>query len=272
MTGRASAQAALETRERVLRAAADLASVEGLDSVTIGRLADALGMSKSGVIGQFQSKERLQLETVGRLFADFRERVWESVKRFEPGLPRLLEACRSWVDYAADPGYSGGCLMSQVTFDYDSRTGAVHDRLAEGRTWWRERLRADLATAIAAGDLPESTDIDMVLFGCDAVTAFVTPLPVPSWRRPAGRPDGASGDAKAAGSAGRGHISSGGARRDGVKCRPGEHRLPRSRAAGPRAARRPRCLASMTTGSDVRRTTAGSAPAPQLSRSRRLVA
>ena len=175
MTGRASAQAALETRDRVLKAAADLASVEGLDSVTIGRLADALGMSKSGVIGQFQSKERLQLETVGRLFADFRERVWETVKRFEPGLPRLLEACRSWVDYAADPGYSGGCLMSQVTFDYDSRTGAVHDRLAEGRAWWRERLRADLATAIAAGDLPESTDIDMVLFGCDAVTAFVTP-------------------------------------------------------------------------------------------------
>ena len=112
---------------------------------------------------------------MGRLFADFRERVWEPVKRFEPGLPRLLEACRSWVDYAADPGYAGGCLMSQVTFDYDSRTGAVHDRLAEGRTWWRERLRADLATAIAAGDLPESTDIDMVLFGCDAVTAFVTP-------------------------------------------------------------------------------------------------
>jgi AcrR family transcriptional regulator len=175
MTGRASAQAALETRERVLGAAADLASVEGLDSVTIGRLADALGMSKSGVIGQFQTKERLQLETVGRLFADFQVRVWDTVKRFEPGLPRLLATCRSWVEYAADPGYPGGCLMSQVTFDYDGRTGVVHDRLAEGRTWWRARLRADLETAVAAGELPESTDIDMVLFGFDAVTAFITP-------------------------------------------------------------------------------------------------
>ena len=175
MAGRASAQAALQTRERVLRAAADLASVEGLDSVTIGRLADALEMSKSGVIGQFQSKERLQLETVERLFADFRTRVWDSVRRFEPGLPRLLAACSAWVEYAADPGYSGGCLMSQVTFDYDSRTGAVHDRLTEGRAWWRERLGADLATAIAAGDLPESTDVDMVLFSFDAITAFITP-------------------------------------------------------------------------------------------------
>jgi AcrR family transcriptional regulator len=175
MSGRASAQSALETRERVLGAAAGLASLEGLDSVTIGRLADALGMSKSGVIGQFQSKERLQLATVERLFADFRGRVWDTVKRFEPGLPRLLAACRAWVEYAADPGYPGGCLLSQVTFDYDGRGGAVHDRLAEGRTWWRARLRADLETAIAAGDLVESTDIDMVLFGLDAVTAFITP-------------------------------------------------------------------------------------------------
>ena len=71
MAGRSSAQAALATRHNVLKAAADLASVEGLDSVTIGRLAGVLEMSKSGVIGQFRTKEALQVETVELVFADF---------------------------------------------------------------------------------------------------------------------------------------------------------------------------------------------------------
>jgi AcrR family transcriptional regulator len=93
MVGRASAQAALKTRSSVLEAAAALASVEGLDSVTIGRLADVVGMSKSGVIGQFRNKEALQLEMVSLVFDDFRVRVWDSVKRVRDALPRLLAAC-----------------------------------------------------------------------------------------------------------------------------------------------------------------------------------
>lgn len=175
MAGRASAQAALETRHSVLGAAADLASVEGLDSVTIGRLADVVGMSKSGVIGQFRTKENLQLETVELVFADFRARVWDGVRRFPPGLPRLLAACEAWVEYAADPGYPGGCLLTQVTYDYDGRTGAVHERLAEGRELWRDTLRADLERAVESGDMPAGTDIEAVIFALDALAAFVTP-------------------------------------------------------------------------------------------------
>lgn len=175
MAGRASAQAALETRRSVLKAAADVASVEGLDSVTIGRLADLLGMSKSGVIGQFRSKEALQLETVELVFADFESRVWDGVKRFPPGLPRLLAACEAWVAYAADPAYPGGCLLTQVTYDYDGRTGSVHERLAEGRQRWRDALRADLETAVAAGDLPIGTDVEAAIFGLESLAAFVTP-------------------------------------------------------------------------------------------------
>ncbi len=175
MAGRASAQAALETRNSVLRAAADLASVDGLDSVTIGRLANVVGMSKSGVIGQFRSKEALQLETVELVFADFRASVWEGVKRFPAGLPRLLAACEAWVEYAADPGYPGGCLLTQVTYDYDGRTGAVHERLVEGRQLWRDTLRADIERARASGDLPMDTDVGAVIFGLESLAAFVTP-------------------------------------------------------------------------------------------------
>jgi AcrR family transcriptional regulator len=173
--GRSSAQAALKTRSSVLEAAAALASVEGLDSVTIGRLADVLGMSKSGVIGQFRNKEALQLEMVSLVFEDFRVRVWESVRRFPAGLPRLLAACEAWVEYAADPGYPGGCLLTQVTYDYDGRPGSVHERLVEGRQLWRDALRADMERGRESGDLPTDTDVETAIFGLESLAAFVTP-------------------------------------------------------------------------------------------------
>ncbi|MFD3653490.1 TetR/AcrR family transcriptional regulator [Streptomyces sp. NPDC058620] len=175
MAGRASAQAALETRRSVLCAAAELASAEGLDSVTIGRLADRLGMSKAGVIGQFRSKEKLQLETVDLVLEDVRTRVWQPVRHLDAGLPRLLAVCASWVRYAVDPGYSGGCLLTQVTYDYDGRTGAVHDRIAEGRARWRDTLRRDIDAAVAAGDLPHRTDAPQVVFGLESLAAGITP-------------------------------------------------------------------------------------------------
>ncbi|MEV6199007.1 TetR/AcrR family transcriptional regulator [Streptomyces sp. NPDC051771] len=175
MAGRTSAQAALETRRSVLRAAADLASLEGLDSVTIGRLADRLGMSKAGVIGQFRSKEKLQLETVELVLEDFRTRVWLPVRHLDAGLPRLLAVCAAWVRYAADPGYSGGCLLTQVTYDYDGRTGSVHDRIAEGRARWREVLRHDIDAAVAAGVLPPATDTPRVVYGLESLAAGITP-------------------------------------------------------------------------------------------------
>lgn len=175
VAGRASAQAALETRRSIVRAAADLTSVEGLESVSIGRLASILEMSKSGVIGQFGSKENLQLATVELVFAVFVERVWEPVRHLEPGLPRLLGVCRSWVTYAADPPYPGGCPVDQMTYDVDGRTGAVHDRLAEGRAQWRRTLVREVRRAVEAGDLPPSTDPEQVVFALRAIVSGITP-------------------------------------------------------------------------------------------------
>jgi len=175
MPGRASAQAALGTRRSILRAAADVASAEGLDSVTIGRLADRLGMSKSGVVGQFGSKEQLQLETVRLVVEEFRARVWEPVQRFSPGLPRLLAACEAWVEYGVSPGFEGGCLLTQATFDYDGRSGPVHDFIAEHRERWREVLRRDLREAVDSGDLPSGSDVEQLVYGLEALAAGITP-------------------------------------------------------------------------------------------------
>lgn len=175
MAGRASARAAYETRQSVLGAAADLASVEGLDAVTIGRLADALGMSKSGVIGQFKSKERLQLATVDHVAAKFTATVWEPVKNRTPGLPRLLTTLEAWVAYSLDPGFPGGCFLTQVTFDFDAREGEVHDRVALGRATWRATIAHDIEVAMAAGDLSPDLDVPQVVYGIEALVAGITP-------------------------------------------------------------------------------------------------
>jgi hypothetical protein len=65
--------------------------------------------------------------------------------------------------------------MTQVTYDYDGRGGAVHDRLAIGRDLWRDTLRADIRTAVTAGDLPASTDVETVVFALESLVAFITP-------------------------------------------------------------------------------------------------
>lgn len=171
MTGRGSVQDALTTRAATLRKAADIASVDGLEGVTIGRLAKDLSMSKSGVIGQFGSKEELQLATLALILGVFRERVWDPVQHLEPGLTRLLAVCESWAHYEDDPEFDGGCGVAQVSFEFDGRTGRVHDGLAHGLRQWRKTLVADITSAVEAGDLPADTDADQVAFSLDALAS-----------------------------------------------------------------------------------------------------
>lgn len=175
MAGRASAQAALATRASILRVAADIASAEGLEGLSIGRLAAETQMSKSGVIGQFGSKEKLQLETADLAFGVFRDRVWEPVKHFEPGLPRLLALCDTWIAYAADPGFRGGCCMTQFTYEFDGRSGPVRERIERGLKLWRATLTSDIAAAVAAGDLPGHADPGQVAFGLTSIAMGITP-------------------------------------------------------------------------------------------------
>ena len=171
MAGRRSAQDALTTRDSILRKAADIATVDGLEGVTIGRLATDLSMSKSGVIGQFGSKEELQLATLERLLGTFRERVWDPVQHLEPGLPRLLAICESWADYEGHPEFEGGCGVAQVSFEFDGRPGRVHDALAAALKRWRRTLVADITTAVEAGDLPADTDPQQVALSLDALAS-----------------------------------------------------------------------------------------------------
>ncbi|WJV44146.1 TetR/AcrR family transcriptional regulator [Streptomyces flavofungini] len=164
MSPRRSAADAQATRGRILGRAAEIASEEGLDGITIGRLAEELEMSKSGVHKHFGTKETLQISTLDKAFVDFWHRVVEPALAEEPGLRRLRAVCANSVDYLEAPLLPGGCLMTAALSEYDGRPGRVRDAVAEVWSRWREQLRADLAAAVDNGELPAGFDVDQALF------------------------------------------------------------------------------------------------------------
>ncbi|MFF3489567.1 TetR/AcrR family transcriptional regulator [Streptomyces sp. NPDC002701] len=164
MSPRRSAAEAQATKGRILGRAAEIASEEGLDGITIGRLAEELEMSKSGVHKHFGTKETLQISTLDKAFVDFWHRVVEPCLAESPGLRRLRAVCANSVDYLEEPLLPGGCLMTAALTEYDGRPGRVRDAVAEVWSRWREQLRADLAAAVEKGELPAGFDIDQALF------------------------------------------------------------------------------------------------------------
>ena len=175
MPGRRSDADARDTRAAILRQAANIGSVDGLERVTIGRLAADLGMSKAGVIGHFGSKEELQLATVSVASDIFRLAVWEPVASETPGLPRLFAVCASWTAYADDPPFPGGCFLNTTSMEFAGRDGPVHDALSRSLRLWHATLRHDVITAKEAGDLPKATDPEQVVFMIEALAAEVKP-------------------------------------------------------------------------------------------------
>lgn len=168
MSPRRSAAAARETRRAIVDRAVAMASLEGLEGLTIGRLADELAMSKAGVIGHFGSKERLQLATLEEAIAVFTRVVWEPVSGRAAGLERLLAACDRWVGYLDEGVFPGGCFLSAAALEFDGREGPVRERVAQAWARWRAVIEADVRAAVAAGELPPGTDPAQVWFECNA--------------------------------------------------------------------------------------------------------
>ena len=172
---RRSALEAAGTRDAIIRRAADIGSVEGLEGITIGRLAADLEMSKAGVIGHFGTKEELQLSTLAFAADLFREQVWDPSEDLRPGLERLLAICASWTRCAAEPFLSGGCFIAATTFEFDEREGRVHDELERVVGRWRKTLVREITQAIADGDLPAGLDPDQAAFSLEALAAGMNP-------------------------------------------------------------------------------------------------
>jgi AcrR family transcriptional regulator len=126
------------TREAILDRAVDLASVEGLEGLTIGRLAADLRMSKSGLFAHFGSKQELQLATVAAAAARFRAAVVEPALAAPDGAPRLRELAERYLDQVNR--YSGGCFWAATSAEYDDRPGPVRDAIAASLDAWLGEL------------------------------------------------------------------------------------------------------------------------------------
>jgi AcrR family transcriptional regulator len=161
---RRSNAAAAQTRAAIIDRAVQTASIEGLEGVTIGRLADDLGMSKAGVIGHFGSKTDLQRAALHEAQAIFTAQVWEQASHVPAGLPRLTAICEAWVEHITHSPFPGGCFMCTVSTEFDARDGELHDEVRTGWERWRRQLRREAAKAIEAGDLPPAADPDQIAF------------------------------------------------------------------------------------------------------------
>ena len=120
-------------RDAILERAVEVASEEGLEGLTIGRLSSELGLSKSGLFGHFGSKEELQLAAVDAASAIFVREVIEPALDQPEGAARLRAYCENFVSYLERKVFSGGCFFAAASAEFDGRPGAVRDKLRDGQ-------------------------------------------------------------------------------------------------------------------------------------------
>jgi len=152
------------TRTRVIEEGLQTLSQGGLAAVTIGRLAEATGLSKSGLFAHFRSREALELalldETARLAWRD----VVEPAMRNPEGLPRLMALVGLWFGWSSRAGLRGGCPVAAAMFELDDTPGVVRDRVAELDEEWRQRLHSLVRQAIDLGHLYVETDADQVVW------------------------------------------------------------------------------------------------------------
>ncbi|MGW1787202.1 TetR/AcrR family transcriptional regulator [Streptomyces sp. NPDC002143] len=164
MSPRNSVLEAGRTRQRIVDRGLTLASVDGLEGLTIGRLATELGMSKAGVLGHFGTKKSLQLAVVDAAAEMFAREVPQRARGVLPGLAHLRALCEAWVSYLERQLLPGGCFFTAAAAEFDGRGGPVRDALAGLDSLWRRNLSIHIRRAINVGDLPPETDPDQLVY------------------------------------------------------------------------------------------------------------
>lgn len=168
---RRSAADAADTTTAVIAAGVDLASVVGLEGVTIGRLAEELSMSKSGLIGRFGDKERLQRALLAAAVERFTAAVWTPAQDAPPGIARLEAIVDAWIAHLRSGVFPGGCFLTTASVEYDAREGALHDDVAAVVRRWLRVLEAEAQRALDDGDLPAGRDPADVAFELHALAS-----------------------------------------------------------------------------------------------------
>jgi len=154
-----------ETRLAILDRAVRLASEVGLTGISIGKLAEALGMSKSGLFAHFQSKETLQLQVLGRASHVFVQEVVRPALAAPRGEPRLSALFELWLAWTKTSTLPGGCLFVAAAAELDDRPGPVRDRLVSLQRDWLDLMANVARTAVGEGHF--RADVDTEQFAHD---------------------------------------------------------------------------------------------------------
>jgi AcrR family transcriptional regulator len=169
MSPRRSAAEAAGTRTAIVERALVVGSMDGLEGLTIGRLAGDVGMSKSGLIRHFGSKQGLQMAALDAAVRLFRREIWDRAKDAQPGLLRLRAICDAWFSYLERDLLPGGCFLTAAASEFDGRGGPVGDATSEAWSRWLRVLEAEARTAIEDGDLPAESDPAQIAFELNAI-------------------------------------------------------------------------------------------------------
>jgi AcrR family transcriptional regulator len=160
------------SRRRVLEHAAALATIEGLNGLSIGRLADAIGKPKSSVYVVFGSKQDLQLATIDAARTSFiAEVINRALAATPPGRTQLLALCEEFLSYVDRRVFPGGYFFVAASAELGGQRGPVHDRVALYQQQWRELLHQTAGDTDAAGELPAGVDPEQLAFELSTILA-----------------------------------------------------------------------------------------------------
>jgi AcrR family transcriptional regulator len=153
----------------ILDAAARLATLEGLNGLSVGRVANEIGMSKSGLFSHFASKQDLQLATIETAEAIYAAEVIEPTMQVPEGVARLEQLCERYLSYVERGVFPGGCFFASTAAEWDTRAGPIRDRVRAVLAGWDELLEANVRAAQRNGDLAQDADIGQLIFEINAL-------------------------------------------------------------------------------------------------------
>jgi AcrR family transcriptional regulator len=156
-------------RQSILETAATLASVEGLEGLSLGRLADQLGISKSGLYAHFGSKEELQLATIRTAAEMYGRDVMAQAVEAEPGTGQIIAFADVFLDYVRHGPFPGGCFFIASFLDPANLRGPVREALAEVQRGLIDFIAGNVSVAQESGDLPIDLEPEEVAFEIDAI-------------------------------------------------------------------------------------------------------
>lgn len=156
------------THAAILEIATRVASVEGIHGLTIGRLAEELGVSKSGLYAHFGSKQQLQFETIEHARRIVQKEVIEPGFVAAEGLPRLESLCEAFFSYVERHVFPGGCFFAALSAEVAAHTGPIHDAIASDHRGWLDMLEDLGRQAQQHGEIAADVDVKQLAFELDA--------------------------------------------------------------------------------------------------------